>query len=103
MDIRVVLISIAFLGSCKSKVESIHPQNESITESIYASGIVKSKNQYQAYASVNGIIKNVFVNQGDTVKKGTPILSIVNDAQRLGKENAKLTAEYSDIKSNQGK
>lgn len=103
MDLRVVLISIAFLFSCKSKIESIHPQNESITESIYASGIVKSKNQYQAFASVNGIIKNVFINQGDTVKKGTPILSIANDAQRLGKENAKLAADYSDITANQGK
>ncbi len=98
----LAIISVT-LFSCKSKVEKIKPTIESISEAIYASGTVKSKNQYQAFASVNGIINQVFVVEGDSVKKGTPILSIVNETQQLNKENARLSAAFSDINANQGK
>ena len=40
-------------------METIQPTRESISESIYASGIVKSRDQYQAYATVNGIVEKV--------------------------------------------
>ena len=46
------IIFFSFIISCKSKVEKIKPSIESISESIYASGIIKSKNQYQAFATV---------------------------------------------------
>lgn len=89
--------------ACKTKVEKIKPTVEPITESIYASGIVKSKNQYQAFTTVNGIIETIFVSEGDILKKGDPILSISNLTQRLSKESAELSAIFSDINSNQGK
>jgi multidrug efflux pump subunit AcrA (membrane-fusion protein) len=97
-----ILLTI-HLVACKSKVEKIKPTEESISESIYASGLIKSKNQYQAFATVNGIIDMVFVSEGDTVKKGTPLLNISNEAQRLNKENAELSAQYLDVSANQGK
>jgi multidrug resistance efflux pump len=100
---KVVFIIPLFIFGCKSEVEEISPTVESISESIYASGIVKSKNQYQAYATINGIVEDVFVVEGDTVNKGTPILSVSNEAQRLSKENAELVAEFSDFNANQGK
>ena len=71
-------ILILFIFSCKSKVENVKPEISSISESIYASGIIKSKDQYEAFATVNGIIENIYVSEGDTVKKGTPLLSISN-------------------------
>ena len=98
--ISLQLIIIIFLYSCKRKVDKINPTTESISESIYASGIVKSKNQYEAFASVNGIINNVFVSEGDTIKKGSPILSIYNETQKLNKENAELASNFADINSN---
>jgi multidrug efflux pump subunit AcrA (membrane-fusion protein) len=57
-----------FVFSCKSKEEKIRPIEEKITESVYASGVVKSKNQYQAFAAVNGLVAEVFVTEGDLVK-----------------------------------
>lgn len=101
--IRLFFYSILFLFifSCKEKKEKIHAQRSSITESIYASGLIKSKNQYQAYATVNGIINHVFVTEGDSVHKGSPILSISNEAQQLMKENAELAARYSNLGNNQ--
>lgn len=100
---RILFIGTIFLFSCGKKAETIKPTLSSITESIYASGTVKSVNQYQAFATVNGIIQDVFVQEGDTVKIGSSILSIVNDEQRLRKENAELAASFADLNSNQGK
>ena len=90
MTKKLFIVLAIFLYGCKSKVEKIKPTIESISESIYASGTVKSKNQYQAFAPVNGIVENVFVSEGDTIKKGENILSVSNEAQRLSKENAEL-------------
>ncbi len=103
MTKRFPVVFVLLLFACKSKVEKIKPTIESISESIYASGIIKSENQYQAYASVNGIVENVYLSEGDSVKIGTPILSISNEAQKLNKENAELSAAFSDINANQGK
>ncbi len=89
--------------SCKDKTEKITPVVSSISESIYASGIIKSKNQYQVFSTVNGIIQDVFVSEGDSVKIGSPILTISNEAQKLGKENAYLNEAFLDINANQGK
>lgn len=82
------------LGCSDSKVEKIKPTTEAISESVYASGIIKSKDQYLAFATVSGVIDSIFVSEGDTVKVGTPILSIANEAQRLNKENAQIAALY---------
>jgi HlyD family secretion protein len=102
MKISIIILFL-FAMSCKSKIEKTKPTIESITESIYASGIIKSKNQYELFANVNGIIKTVFVKEGDSVKKNSPILSISNTAQLLNKENAQLAANFANINSNQEK
>jgi multidrug efflux pump subunit AcrA (membrane-fusion protein) len=101
---KYLLIYLSFfIFSCKSKVEKIRPVVSSITESVYASGLVKSKNQYQVFSTVSGIIQDILVSEGDTVKAGTLLFALIDDAQRLGKENAALNAAFADLKANQGK
>jgi RND family efflux transporter MFP subunit len=97
------LSCLVFIFSCKSKVEKIKPTLSSISESVYASGLVKSKNQYQVFATVSGIIQDILVSEGDLVKVGDILFSLVDDAQRLNKENAALNAQFADLKANQGK
>ncbi|MEO6303985.1 MAG: efflux RND transporter periplasmic adaptor subunit [Bacteroidia bacterium] len=94
---------IVFIYSCKSEIVKIKPIISPITESVYASGSLKSNQQYQAFATVNGIIQTIFVKEGDSVNIGTPILSIVNDLQKLNSENAALASDYNNISSNQDK
>jgi hypothetical protein len=100
---NLFFIVLLFFIACKEKQEKTTPVIKPITESIYASGIVVSKNQYQAFATVSGIVDEIYVSEGDSVSKGTPILFISSKTQQLNKENARLTAEYADFKSNQGK
>lgn len=98
-----LLFIAVLLFSCQDPIQKIKPTIEPITESIYASGIIKSKNQYQAFATVSGIISNIFVSEGDSVKKGSPIFAISSEPQRLNRENAALSATFSDLNANQGK
>jgi multidrug efflux pump subunit AcrA (membrane-fusion protein) len=101
---KVSCLLLAFsLFSCKSKKETIKPNIENISSSIYASGIIKSKNQYQVFGTVNGIIAAVYITEGDAVKKGTPLFDIENETQKLNKENAELTAAFSDSYANETK
>ncbi|MCC7466980.1 MAG: biotin/lipoyl-binding protein, partial [Saprospiraceae bacterium] len=79
---------------CARKQESITTTSGNITESVYASGIIKSKNQYQVYATVNGLVQKILVKEGDVVKKGAPLLVIQSETSRLTAENARLAAEF---------
>ena len=97
------LFSLVLFTACDSKQESISPITQSITESVYASGVVVSKDQYQVFATVTGIVDEVFIDEGQAVEIGSPILSIVNDAQRLISDNAKLSAEFNNLNFNRGK
>ncbi len=63
---------------------------ENITESVYAAGFVKSKNQYEAYAIVSGVIKETYVAEGQLVKKGRPLLKLHNETSNLNLRNAEL-------------
>jgi len=103
MKIRNLALLSIFLFSCRDSVETIKPSIESITQSVYASGFLKSKDQYQAYASVSGIVKQIFVIEGDTVKKGDAILIVSNEVQKLNEENARIVSDFNALSSNQGK
>jgi len=94
---------LIILFSCSSKQEKTKVSVESITESVYASGIVKSRNQYQVFSNANGLIKKIMVKEGDMVAVGQPIISLVNEASKLSAENAELNAAYSSIEANRDK
>lgn len=98
---------IAFLSlivfSCKESTETTTPTRENISESVYASGSVKSKNQYNVYSAVNGLIQDIMVTEGDLVKKGDVLIKIVNEPSRLNTSNAKLASDYADLLANADK
>lgn len=86
--------------SCNKKQEQTKPVEEKITESVYASGIIKTVNQYQVFSTVNGLVAEKFVTEGDIVKKGRPLLRISNSTVRLNEDNAKINADYALTQSN---
>lgn len=98
-----ILIITTIFCSCGKKNETIRPSTKTITESVYASGIIVSKNQYNVYATVNGIVEKVLIDEGSEVTEGTMILTIINDEQRLLNENAILTSDFNALNSNKGK
>lgn len=99
----LALMACLCISACSQQNKFINPVEEGITESVYASGMVKAKNQYQLYATVSGIIKDVLVKEGDEVKKGSPIYRINNEQVRLSVENAQLAASFSAVENNQSR
>lgn len=94
---------VVVLFQCKQKVETVSPTIESITESVYASGVVKSKNQYNVYATVTGTIEEILVKEGDLVKAGQPLLRLKSTTALLSSENARLAARYAELNQNKSR
>jgi HlyD family secretion protein len=96
---RLLLLTL-LLHACKSKDIAVHPVAEKITESVYATGILKTKNQYQVFSPVNGLVAEVLVAEGDNVKKGGILMRLTNTSARLNIDNAALAADYASATAN---
>lgn len=102
MKFSLLIFFIIFL-SCAKKEELIKPVKKTITESVYASGIIVSKNQYNVFATVNGIVEKVLQQEGDLLHEGTPILILKSEEQNIIKNNARLASDYNALNSNNDK
>jgi HlyD family secretion protein len=90
-----------FLLSCSKKDKGeILPTKGTITQSVYASGVVKSENQYTVFSTVSGVLQSVKVNAGQSITSGQPLFSIESEKAALNTENARLTYQLSQ-ESNQ--
>lgn len=85
----MVAMSILFLFSgCAEENDTITPTVGTITESIYASGVVKAAGQYQVIPSANGKLLALLVQEGDTVKAGQALMRIDDRTSSLSTNNA---------------
>jgi multidrug efflux pump subunit AcrA (membrane-fusion protein) len=99
MKLLKVLYLSALLGlfSCSLKDDSaIQPTKGNITQSVYASGVVKSANQYTVYATVSGVLQKINVTAGQTIVKGQDLFQIESDKAVLNTENARLAYQLSN-------
>ena len=100
--IWLFLLLFLFLA-CGLKKEHTLPETGPISESVYASGIVKSRNQYQVFARSNGTLEKIMVREGDGVQKGQVLFVLSNEVSQLNANNAKLAAQNNDLKANADK
>jgi len=99
----IIFTSLLFIFGCDHHTKTITPKTVDVVESVYASGIVKSKNQYEVFTKINGVVDKIFVKEGDPVSKGTPILRIENISSTLSAENARLISLANDYTENRKK
>ncbi|MEY2705158.1 MAG: hypothetical protein RL407_1220 [Bacteroidota bacterium] len=96
----LLLLVVGTLSTCTlGKEEVIFPSRQTLTESVYASGYVRAKDQYEAFALATGPIQMLFVSEGDTVHIGTPLLQIFNEQERLRRENAEISQFFAAPKA----
>lgn len=98
----LLFVFIVFLG-CEKKDELIKAVKKPITESVYASGIVVSKNQYNVFATVNGIVDKILHEEGDLLTEGSPILTLKSEEQSIIRNNARLASDFNALNSNKDK
>ena len=95
------MATIMVFSACSQKNKGLtRPVVQNITESVYASGVVKAMDQYDVFSTVNGIVAQKTVAEGDIVQKGEVIMTLVNEAPRLTAENAGIVALYSSVPFN---
>jgi len=99
----LVFLILLILSSCKDQTETTSPKMTKISESVYASGFVKSVNQYELFTKTSGIIENVFVREGAYVTKGDPIFQIAFPNARYNLNNARLVATANEFSKNRSK
>ena len=98
-----VITAMLLLFACKEKTETIQPKRQNITESVYASGIVKSGDQYQVFANTSGLISKLNVTEGEQVYKGQTIAMLSNKALRLNAESSKIAADFNAFENNRAR
>ncbi len=100
LTLTVVIFSII---ACTSEKETTKPKVMSISESVYSTGYIKSKNQYEVFGQANGIIEKIFISEGVEIKQGDPVFKIMNTNLKLATENARLASSAADYAKNQDK
>jgi HlyD family secretion protein len=74
----------------------VQPDIGTITESVYASGHVKAREQYRVVSTVAGTLLKKHVRVGDSVKKGDPIFTIKNPAAEFTVTNSRLAVRRAE-------
>lgn len=92
---RTLLIALLFFISCKEKFDKIKPTIGDVTESVYASGVIKSENQYTVFSTVSGVLNKIDVVVGQSISNGQLLFELENDKAELNTQNAKLTYQLS--------
>ena len=99
MSFKSIILSyllIFSLVSCSKKsIEETKPTLGDVTESVYASGVIKAVGQYTVYATVNGTLQKVNVTAGQFITKGQSLFELESDKAELNTENARLAYQLS--------
>lgn len=91
------------LFACKEKTTLYSVSKSNISESVYASGVIESENQYQLYPTISGTLKSIEIEEGEFVHKGQILFRISNESASIAYETAKITEEYSTFERNENK
>jgi HlyD family secretion protein len=94
--VTVVLTAVA----CSEQKDHLYPEQRSITQSVYASGVVVSSTQYLVYPVATGTLQRLLVSEGDSIVKGQPIAEVRNEVAGLTRDNARLAAEFAAVANN---
>lgn len=99
LKLAVTVGVILIVSACKKDNSGIKPTIGSITQSVYASGIVKADGQYIVYSNASGVLQKIKVSVGDTIQKGQSLFELDNDKAQLSTESARLAYQLSNENS----
>ena len=94
---KVLITALAVTGllSCNDNGSGITPSRGTVTESVYAAGVVRAERQYTAFAPVSGTLLKINAVAGRGVGRGEVLFEIENRKERLMSENALQSYRHS--------
>ena len=90
-----VVCFFVLLGGCSEKREQTRAVINDITFSLYASGTIKSKDQYTVLSTVPGVIKKIHVVPGALVRTGELLFTLEDREAALNADNARQVLDFS--------
>lgn len=94
---KILPFVVMLLVSCsKNSTEEVQPKNGTVTESVYASGVIQAENQYTVFSTVSGFLETINVTVGQEITKGQSLFQIESDKAQLNTDNARLAYELSN-------
>ena len=98
-----LFLFLSLLFSCKEKKDSYIVHSRSITQSVYASGIIKSEGQYQVFPKSSGVIAKVLIAEGESVNSGSILMKIENELVEFNQSLSEVNAKFNDKTNNKDK
>lgn len=89
-----LLFFSVFSCSKKDSAET-KPTLGDVTESVYASGVIKAEGQYTVFSTVNGTLQKIHVTAGEPIHKGQSLFEIESEKAELNTESALLAYQLS--------
>jgi RND family efflux transporter MFP subunit len=86
--IYLLITATIFVASCGNKANTYTPEYKSLTEAVYASGMVLPQNEYQVMSMGDGILVDILIKEGDYVKKDQPLFRIKSETMDARFQNA---------------
>lgn len=96
------ILATMVLWGCGKKREQTKPRLSEISESVYASARIKAVDQYTIFPSMNGTLKEVLVEAGDTVKENQDLFRLDDLTSKLNSENARLALQLAEENAQKG-
>jgi multidrug efflux pump subunit AcrA (membrane-fusion protein) len=93
---NIHIVVVFALVACNRNGETIKPQVKPLTEAVYASGFVVSRDEYEVISQAEGYLDEKLVRDGDLIRKGDPLFVVDSDQQssryQLAKENYEMAS-----------
>ena len=83
----LLVLILGALVSCSQRKKNIHPIKKDLVQAVYASGKIYPRNAYNVLAKVNGYVDKIYVQEGQQLQIGQPLLSIRNE---ISEKNLKI-------------
>jgi multidrug efflux pump subunit AcrA (membrane-fusion protein) len=96
----LLIFPLAWMG-CAGR-RTISPERKTIVDAVFASGHTENKYQYTVMANVEGLIRQAYVVEGDTVHGGQRLFRIQNDVQRTQVANAATNLDFARTNAAEG-
>jgi HlyD family secretion protein len=95
LQVQFFLVMLSLLSCSKKETEEMKPTVGEVTETVYASGVLKADGQYTVFATVNGTLQKVNVIAGQSISKGQSLFELESDKAELNTENSRLAYQLS--------
>lgn len=85
--------TMIIIGGCSNQ-NAVRPERKDIVEAVFASGTVRSAQQYVIIAQAEGRLLATLTQEGDSIQAGDELFRMEDDAQRAQLESSRAQYHY---------